>query len=153
MLKFSGSTHELPHQPLSDDLLFSMAQFSFIDRKRIVDANDGRDFGWHVLSIDDAPLATLTDCRWAEMFWDSYLVTPVGDHAETLTADFWYPDCHRLRSLEFPEIVVDVFGHFDAGSNSVTLRGGYHKVKFSWLDRLRSPVWFARHFWNHGVLS
>ena len=115
---------------------------SLADRKRIVDANYGRDFGWHVLSPADIALATLSE--WKDI---SYLVTPLDGHHETLTADFWYPDCHRLRNLSYPEFIVDVFGHLHSETNRVTFRYDYICVDFGWLDHLRSPLWFLLRSW------
>ena len=51
-------------------------QLTLSDRIAIVDADYGRDFGWHVLSERDEPLAILTDAQYADMFWNAYLVTP-----------------------------------------------------------------------------
>ena len=53
-------------------------QLSLTDRITIADASYGREFGWHVLSDRDEPLATLTAPRYADMFWTSYIVTPLA---------------------------------------------------------------------------
>jgi len=120
------------------------AQLTLSDRIAIAEASYGRDFGWHVLSNRDEPLATLTDPQYAEMFWNSYIVTPLKGHVITQTEDFWYPDCHRIRNIGYPEIVVDTFGHYDAETNRATIRADYINVYFTRTDRLRAPLWFLR---------
>ena len=121
-----------------------MSQLPLADRMAIVDADFGRDFGWYVLSSDDQPLAALTESVSAEMFWNSYLVTPLAGHDVTLTEAFWYPDSQRIRNIRYPNFVVETFGHFDCESNRVTLRSTNINVEFSWLERLRAPLWFLR---------
>ena len=121
-----------------------MSQLSLADRMAIVVANFGRDFGWHVLSSDDEPLAALTECTSVDMFWNSYLVTPLAGHTATLTESFWHPDRHNIRNIRYPNFIVQAFGHFDCESNRVTLRSTYISVDFSWLERLRAPLWFLR---------
>ena len=122
-------------------------------RIAILESNEGRNSGWFVLSPSNEPIATLTDCCcWVEMFWDSFLVTPLDGHDETLTHAFWYPACHQLRNIEFPNYETEVFGHFEPESNRVTLRFAYIPVNFNWLDRLRAPHWFLRQFLRTGNL-
>ena len=121
-----------------------MSQLSLADRMAIVDADYGRDFGWHVLSSNGEPVAMLTDCAAADMFWNSYLVTPLTDHTSILTEGFWHPDCHRIRNIRYPDFVIETFGHLDTDSNRVTLRSTYIKIDFTWLDRARAPLWFLR---------
>ena len=105
-----------------------MPKLSKADQRRIIEANYGRDFGWNVLSSTDTPIATLTDCRWFDMFWDSYLVTPLGGHDETLTTQFWYPDCHFLQNIEFPSVTVEAFGRLDEETNRAVLRCAYYNA-------------------------
>ena len=72
------------------------------DRIAIADANYGRDFGWHVLSTRDAPLATLTEHQYVDMFWTSYLVTSLDENSVTQTNDFWRSASHRIRTFAIP---------------------------------------------------
>lgn len=96
-------------------------------KDEILRSNYGRECGWLVL-IEGQPVAELSDCRSEEMFWDSYLVEPIGDHPETLTEEFWYPDVHQLRNIRFTEFTVDAFGSFEPESNRVTLRLAYIRI-------------------------
>lgn len=122
--------------------------FSLADRKRIVDANYGRDFGWHVLSHSGEPIAELRDAQaGSEMFWTRYQVIPLYGHTEVLTESFWYPECQRLSNIAFPNFIVSTFGRFDPASNRVDLRSTYIPVDFKWLDWLRSPRWMLRRRW------
>ena len=116
------------------------------DRIAIAEASYGRDFGWHVLSDHDEPLATLTDPQYADMFWNAYIVTPLNDHTITQTEDFWHPACHRIRNIAYPDFVVDTFGRYDSETNRATIRFDYICVDFTWADRLRAPLWFLRHW-------
>ena len=124
-------------------------QLTLSDRIAIADANYGRDFGWHVLSDCDEPLATLTDPQFAELSWTAYTVTPVDSHTITQTKGFWYPDCHRIRNISYPDFVVETFGHYDAETNRATIRLDYINVDFTWSDRLRDPLWFFRRWFKH----
>jgi hypothetical protein len=123
-------------------------QLSFSDRIAIADASYGRDFGWHLLSARDEPLATLTDPQFADMFWTTYIVTPLDGHAITQTEGFWHPDCHRIRNIRYPNFVVDTFGHYDAETSRATVRFDYIKLDFKWTDILRAPLWFLRHWFT-----
>jgi hypothetical protein len=120
------------------------SQFSLSDRIAIANANYGRDFGWHVLSGLGEPLAALTDHHDVDMFWSSYVVAPLDGHTSTLTEGFWNRDCHRIRSIKYPNFVVETFGHFDPQTTRATIRAGYINVSFTWFDRVRSPWWFFR---------
>ncbi|PHQ34000.1 hypothetical protein CEE69_16990 [Rhodopirellula bahusiensis] len=123
-------------------------QLTFSDRFAIVDANYGREFGWHVLSDSDEPIATLTDPQFADMFWTAYTLTPVDGHAVTQSEGFWHPDCHRIRNLGFPNFIVDTFGHYDPETNRVTIRFDYINVDFTWPDRFLAPLWFLRRWFK-----
>lgn len=120
------------------------SQFSLSDRIAIANANYGRDFGWHVLSGLGEPLAALTDHHDVDMFWSSYVVTPLDGHTSTLTEGFWNRDCHRIRNIKYPKFVAETFGHFDPQTTRATIRAGYIHVSFTRLDRVRSPWWFFR---------
>ncbi|WP_146390361.1 hypothetical protein [Allorhodopirellula solitaria] len=119
-------------------------KLSLSDRLSIVDADYGRDFGWHVLSPAGDPVAKLSDPEFTDTFWTSYVVTPIAGQDETLTAAFWSVDCHRIRNIAFPCCLVDTFGHFNIATRRVTLRSAYIRVQFSWFDRIRKPLWFVR---------
>lgn len=122
--------------------------FSLADRKRIVDANYGRDFGWHVRSKSDEPIAELRDAQaGSEMFWTSYQVIPLSGHNEVHTESFWYPDCQRISNIAFPHFILSTFGRFDPASCRVELRSTHIPVDFKWVDWLRSPRWMVRRKW------
>jgi len=113
------------------------------ERIAIAESCYGRDYGWTVESPDGESLADLVECRTEEMFWDSYRVIPAAAHPETLTVEFWYPDCHRFRNRHFRNYTIDSFGHFDATSSRVTLRSLYLNAIPTLLDKLRSPIrWY-----------
>lgn len=46
-----------------------------------------------IVEIDGRPAALLSEPKWAEMFWTSYLMTPLTDDAKTLAdlqdVEFW----------------------------------------------------------------
>ena len=123
-------------------------QLSRTERIAIADASYGREFGWHVLSDRDEPLATLTDPRFADMFWTSYIVTPLDGKAVAQTEEFWFPDCHRIRNIGYPDFVVEIFGKFDPRTDRATIRFDYINVEFTWADRLRSPLWFLQRWFK-----
>lgn len=47
----------------------------------VVKANHGRDFGWFI-ERDGVVIGQLTDGRFADMFWSSYALEPLGDTEE-----------------------------------------------------------------------
>ena len=129
-------------------VIVNPTQLTLSDRIAIVDADYGRDFGWHVLSERDEPLAILTGAQYADMFWNAYLVTPLDGHTITQTEGFWHPDCHRIRNIGYPDFVVDTFGHYDPETNRATIRFDYIKVGFTWADSFRAPLWFLRRWFK-----
>ena len=87
---------------------------SYSRRLRIWESNYGRDFGW-IIERRGVPMAVLTDCRFLEMFWDSYQMTPLTDDPQTLadlqSEAFWLraeAEGVAWRSREFG-IVVPAF--------------------------------------------
>lgn len=91
--------------------------------------------GWYVMR-DGKRLAELTDCRWEEMFWDSYQVTPLTDDPrlnQSLLTDYWDWESPLAEGTyflcrEFPEYGVPIF--FPSGDPTrepgrVILRGLY----------------------------
>ena len=121
-------------------------KLSLRQRIEIVEANYGREWGWEVLSEEDEPLATLTEPgapdAYDGMFWTSYIITPINKNDQTQTEEFWYPDCHRIRSIRYPSYIVDTFGHYNPERNRATIRFDYILVSFNWIDRVRAPLWF-----------
>ncbi len=65
---------------------------SYGRRLRVWETNYGRDSGW-VIERQGKPIAILTDCRWEEVFWDSYRIEIVADDPELrdkmLSKEFW----------------------------------------------------------------
>lgn len=81
-------------------------------RLRLIETDCGRESGWHV-ERDGVRLASLTDRRWEEMFWDSYRLEPLTDDAalnQRLLSDFWESDDNWTKvcfsNREFPEIEI-----------------------------------------------
>jgi hypothetical protein len=80
-------------------------------RLRLIETNCGRESGWYA-ERNGERLAILTDCRWEEMFWDSYHLEPITNDPvlnQRLLLEFWIDDEWEdvyFRNREFPEIVV-----------------------------------------------
>jgi hypothetical protein len=80
-------------------------------RLRLFETNCGHERGWYVERDGDC-LASLSDCRHEEIFWDSYRLEPLTDDAafnRSLLSDFWEGKGWAgvyFRNREFPEIVV-----------------------------------------------
>jgi len=78
---------------------------------QLIESNYGRDSGWYV-ERDSKRIAVLTDCRFVEMFWDSYLVEPVSDEPELnqrLLSDFWEGNDWVgvvFVNREFPQVIA-----------------------------------------------
>jgi hypothetical protein len=123
-------------------------------RLRIIESRHGRDGGWFV-EVQGQKVAILTDCRWEDMFWESYRVEPAPSDPEqadaVLTEEFWnrmdvYQPVNRSR--EFGEMAANAFAaRQEAGTGvSVTgrvlMRGLYLVVPHYPWDRL--AMWFSR---------
>jgi hypothetical protein len=65
---------------------------SYSQRLRIWETNYGRDTGW-ILEREGKPIATLSDCQFEDMFWDSYRIDPITDDRDIrqmiLSEAFW----------------------------------------------------------------
>jgi hypothetical protein len=61
-------------------------------RLQTIESNYGRDQGWFV-EVAGKTVAVLTDCRFEDMFWDSYRVEPTASDpdvaAPVLSEEFW----------------------------------------------------------------
>jgi hypothetical protein len=84
-------------------------------RLRIWETNYGRTSGW-VVKRQGVPIAILTDCRWEEVFWDSYRLEIITDdpdlQAKLLMKEFWaVAEAEGLsyRNLEFADAAPFAF--------------------------------------------
>jgi hypothetical protein len=120
-------------------------------RLRIIVSGYGRDHGWFV-EVAGETVAVLTDCRWEDMFWDSYLVEPATpDTGLVLTEGFWNRiDVYQpvYRSREFGEVAPHAFSaRRDPGTGvsltgRVVMRGLYLDVpSYPWDGLL---LWYRR---------
>ena len=84
---------------------------SYERRLRLIESNYGRDPGWHV-ERGGQRLAVLSDCRWEDMFWDSYFIEPVTEDPalnQHLLSGFWEGDEWsgiQYVNRAFPEVIV-----------------------------------------------
>lgn len=80
-------------------------------RLRLIETNCGREAGWFVVRGDER-IAELSDCRWEEMYWDSYLITPTTNDADlnaALLGTFWESEdwvSVHFANREFPNLIV-----------------------------------------------
>jgi len=110
-------------------------------RQRLIRSNYGRNCGWFVEGRGQR-LATLTEPQWAEMFWTSYLITPLTEDPTALarlaTPEFWWGEDVPFRNREF-----DFMAPFALGAGAgpaagrIAMRGLYFNVGLTWLD----PAW------------
>lgn len=84
-------------------------------RLRIWETNYGRDSGW-VIECQGRAIATLTDCRWEEVYWDSYRLEIITDdpdvQARLQTQEFWaitQAEGLVYRNLEFADVAPFAF--------------------------------------------
>jgi hypothetical protein len=117
-------------------------------RLRILESNYGRDFGWYV-EAEGRRVAALTDCRWEDMFWDSYRLEPLTTDPALFSDDFWDRcDILVFCNREFGGVAPNAFPSLRAGSAAretgrVHMRGLYLVVPcypwdclFLWARRL-----------------
>jgi len=118
---------------------------------RIWESGYGREGGW-VIERQGQPIAVLTECRFHEMFWDSYRLQPVaGDlvlRERMQTPEFWEAAGAEglvWRSREFGDVAEHAF---PAGSpfpapGRLLMRGLYLSTSDPWpWDRLL--MWWRR---------
>lgn len=95
----------------------------------LVATNYGRTAGWYV-ELEGRRVGTLSDCRWVDMFWDSYVVGELdGVDASALAATANWDRCRfRFRNRESGEVVETAFcgggAPFPPGRR-VSMRGLY----------------------------
>ena len=81
-----------PEKPNSDLDALAGLELPWREKMRlrlaIIESGYGRAEGWQVLAGGE-PAALLTDCTFAEMFWDSYKVEPVNGNDRVFTPEFW----------------------------------------------------------------
>lgn len=72
--------------------------------------NFGRSAGWHI-ELDGDRVGTLSDCRWADMFWDSYAVGAVdGVDASALASATNWNECRfHFRNRGSGDLVTSAF--------------------------------------------
>lgn len=88
-------------------------------RLRILETNYGRDAGWYV-EHDGRRVAVLTDCRFEEMFWDSYRFAAFTEEPALYSDEFW-GDLGRL-SFVSREFGIAAPYAFPAGRAAQVLR-------------------------------
>ena len=94
-------------------------------RMAIFESDYGREQGWYVL-VDNKPVALLTDCMFAEMFWDSYKVEPVNGDGRVFSPEFW-----QEQSLVFINVRFGIAAKYAFAAGSAMRSDEYEK------DRIR----------------
>lgn len=108
---------------------------SIIDKLSIAEADSGRFFGWYVES-SESTLAKLVEPQFRDMFWYSYKIIPLEGHQETLTADFWFPNCYLFRNCRYIEFTIKSFGHYEEGLQRVSVQGLCIPIKFNIIEKI-----------------
>jgi hypothetical protein len=98
-------------------------------RLQIIESNYGRDQGWFV-EVQGRTLAVLTDCRFEDMFWDSYRVEPTAADPEQAalvqSEEFWNRlDVYQpvIRDRAFGEVAPNAFAAWREPGLGVSLTG------------------------------
>ena len=120
-------------------------------RLKIWETNYGRDSGW-VIERQGRPIAILSDCRWEEVFWDSYRVEIVAAdpelQAKILMNEFWAvaeTEGLSYRNLQFGDVAQFAFPSLSpfCEPGRLMMRGLY--LDIGQPGRLDSLVlWFRR---------
>ena len=124
---------------------------SYSQRLRIWETNYGRDAGW-ILERDGKAIATLSDCQYEDMFWDSYRIEPITDDPDTrkliLSEAFWVGSewiglTWRNRELEMLPVAPFPAGSPIRKSGRVVVRGLHISIAGPrWWDRV--VLWVRR---------
>src|SRR5689334_19706275 len=125
------------HRHMASFTLVDVPSLAMLRGLRILESNYGRDFGWFV-EVEGRAVAVLTDCQWADIFWDSYRVDVLDDGDEFFTDAFW-DRCDRLafRNREFGDVASLAFPCGHAGS--MLKDTGRILVRRCYLDLRRYP--------------
>ena len=118
-------------------------------RRRIRASDNGRATGW-IVEFQGEPVAVFDDCRYADMFWESYRVTLLTQN-ETIVARmqsrrfFDEPEI-CFRSREFPDIPLPFqpLVHFKMGDERAVVRGLYFVID---PPTPTPPTFWKRLFW------
>lgn len=84
---------------------------SAVSRARfLIATNLGRSAGWHI-ELDGRRVGTLSDHRWADMFWDSYAVGAVDgvDASALASATNWNESRFHFRNRGSGDLVTSAF--------------------------------------------
>jgi hypothetical protein len=78
--------------------------------KLLAESNYGRDFGWYI-EYEGAVIGELDECKWCDMFWDRYCVTPSSGVGETLIRndDLWNECRFHFRNRRLDEYPLNAF--------------------------------------------
>lgn len=118
--------------------IFSDVKAQVARAKLLAASKFGRTFGWYVV-FDGAIIGELHDRRPADMFWDSYRLTPSGDGCEAVLFD---PELWLACRFRFQNIVMndDVDGAFCAGSVCEDISSGGRVVMRGLYLAARTPI-------------
>ncbi|MDC0747491.1 hypothetical protein [Polyangium mundeleinium] len=100
-------------------------------------ANYGRDEGWFV-QWRGIRVAELTDCRWADMFWDSYrftLLTDQPDLVQALQSSDWDPREVTFRTRTTDQPALHAFASHPPRDGRVTVRSLHVSPDLTWMER------------------
>ncbi len=118
------------------------------ERLKVFEANYGRDFGWFV-EKGGLRVAALTEPRFEDMFWYSYIVEPLAENsaeAEAIfTEDFWAEPGLTFRNRVTGEVVSSAFrggGIPTKVSPRIMMRGLYTSMEPTAFERVL--LWLRR---------
>jgi hypothetical protein len=81
-------------------------------RSQVIESNQGTRYGWVVL-LEGQPVCALSDPKYADMFWISYAIEPVGkdaeENAKLAGREFWLRDDLEFRNRELDLIAPFAF--------------------------------------------
>lgn len=108
-------------------------------RLAIWESKYGRNGGW-IAEYRGHSIVVLSDVRFEEMFWDSYLFEISTDNTSLrerlLTTEFWVNEISEItwRSRQFGDVVQTVFvaGNVFLPCNRILVRGLYLPIPDPW---------------------
>lgn len=113
----------------------------------VVASDYGRSGGW-VAEIDSDPVAELSDCRYEDMFWESYCISGTGTAAGCLQSDEFWNRNIVFRSKLFPgTAVTGCIARWRPDEQRLVVRSLYiHGVTLSMVESLLFSIWWL--FWG-----
>ena len=109
------------------------------------ESNYGRNFGWYIF-YEEKKIGELIDCKFEEMFWDSYKVIHYGEEELNIlkTNKYWEEVKFQFKNKVINEFAENAFGshlnYTENKSERILMRGLYFPEEETFLTKLKNKL-------------